>query len=150
LPYLNTLSFDHAFTTYGVLEVSLFGASELLLIAGIWAGGIIIYVLNTKLHFDEIKLPPWLHLEFLVLFPLSALLHGLLGWVDKDHQVMDPKTFKSYDVRNYKLTFKDHLVAFTDTLNKKYEALFIQSDALIYAIGLTVVVIILGVIAIFN
>jgi formate hydrogenlyase subunit 3/multisubunit Na+/H+ antiporter MnhD subunit len=150
LPYLNTLSFDHAFTTYGVLEVSLFGASELLLIAGIWAGGIIIYVLNTKLHFDEIKLPPWLHLEFLVLFPLSALLHGLLGWVDKDHQVMDPKTFKSYDVRDYKLTFKDHLVAFTDTLNKKYEALFIQSDALIYAIGLTVVVIILGVIAIFN
>ena len=150
LPYLETLPFDHQFTVYGVLEVSLFGLSELILITGIWAAGIGIYLLSLKYHFDEFRWPSWLHLEFLFLFPLSALLHGLLRLIDKDHTVMDLKTYQSYGVRNYKRTFKDHLVAFTDTLNKKYEALFIQSDALIYAIGLTVVVILLGFFAIFN
>jgi len=150
LPYINTLPFDRAFTQYGVLEVALFGASELILIAGIWAGGSFIYGLGIKYRWDQIKLPAWLHLEFLILFPLSALLHGLLRFIDKDHKVMDLKTYETYTMRNYKRTFKDHLVAFTDTLNQKYESLFIQSDALIYAIGLTVVVIILGIYAIIN
>lgn len=150
LPYLETLSFDHAFTVYGVLEVALFGFSELVLIGGIWAAGIGLYGLSLKYHFDAFTWPLWLNLEFLLLFPLSALLHGLLRLIDADHRVMDLQTYETYRMRNYKRTFREHLVAFTDTLNKKYEALFIQSDALIYAIGLTIVVIILGVFAIFN
>lgn len=150
LPYLKTLSFDDAFTVYGVLEVSLFGFSELLMIAGIWASGLVVYRLSRKVHMDEMRWPDGLNLEFLLLLPLSALLHGLLRLIDADHKVMDLKTYESYRVNNFKRTFKDHLVAFTDVLNKKYEALFIQSDALIYAIGLTAIVIILTVLAILN
>ena len=150
VPYLQTLSFDPAFTAYGTLNIAYFGAGELWLILGIWAGGIAFYVLSTKYKWDQIKFPAWLHLEYLILFPLSAVMHGLLNLIDKDHDVMDLSTYQSYQVKNYKRTFKDHLVAFTDTLNRKYESLFIKSDALIYAIGLTAIVIVLTVVALVN
>jgi len=150
LPYVNGLPFDQAFTTYGVLELAYFGLSELLLVVGIWAGGILLYIVSRRTKLNTMTFPQWLHLEYLILYPLSALLHGLLRLIDKHHDVMNLSTYQTYGMKNYKRTFKDHLVAFTDTLNKKYEALFIQSDALIYAIGLTVVVIILGIFAIFS
>lgn len=150
VPYLQTLSFDSEFTVYGTLNIAFFGASELWLILGIWAGGIGVYALSTKYKWAQVKFPPWLHLEYLILFPLSALMHGLLNLIDKDHDVMDLSTYQSYQVKNYKRTFKDHLVAFADTFNHKYESSIIKSDALIYAIGLTLMVIVLSIFAILN
>lgn len=139
--------YDLAFTVYGIIDISYFGLQDLLLSGGIWLGGASLFVVGAKYHLFHIKLPGWLHIEYLVLYPISALMHGLLLLIDRDHSKMDLETYNTYRTSNYKLTFKDHLVAFSDTLNQKYEGLIIKSDAFIYAIFLTGVVIIMGIVS---
>lgn len=145
-PIALALPFDDAFTAYG-LDFNYFAGKELLLTLGIWAGGIGVFLALKAKKVLTYEFPDWMHLEFILLFPISALMHGLLLLIDAKHQKMDLDTYKSYRMSNYKLTFKDHLVAFSDILNQKYEGLIIKSDAFIYTLFLTAVVIVMGVLS---
>lgn len=147
IPMSMAWPFDLDFTVHGVIDIPYFSLKDLTLTAGIWAGGISLFVFGVKYHWFHLELPGWLHIEYVMLYPLSALLHGLLTLIDRDHTQMDLETYETYKASNYKLTFKDHLVAFSDTLNQKYEGLIIKSDALIYAIFLTGVVIVMGILS---
>lgn len=150
LPMIHFLPLDHAFTIHGVIDIPYFAFKELILISGIWALGILVFYTGFKTRFFDKTIPEWLNLEFIVLVPLSFLMHGLLNLIDPKHESVDVADYKDLKVTNYKLTFKDHLVAFSDTLNRKYEGLIIQSDALIYAVFLTGVSIVMGLFAIFS
>lgn len=150
LPMIAFLPLDEAFTIHGVIDISYFAVKEIVLISGIWALGIFTFYINLKTRAFDKKFPEWLNLEFIVLVPLSFLMHGLLNIIDPKHESVSMDDYKELKVTNYKLTFKDHLVAFSDTLNKKYEGLIIQSDALIYAVFLTVVSIVMGLFALFS
>lgn len=147
IPMSMAWPFDLEFTVHGVIDITYFSLKDLSLTAGIWLGGISLFVIGVKYHLFHLDLPGWLHLEYLVLYPLSLLLHGLLRLIDRDHTQMDLATYEHYRTSNYKLTFKDHLVAFSDTLNQKYEGLIIKSDAFIYAVFLTGVVIVMGILS---
>jgi formate hydrogenlyase subunit 3/multisubunit Na+/H+ antiporter MnhD subunit len=150
LPMIDFLPLDQAFTVYGVIDISYFAVKELLLISGIWALGFIIFITGYKTNLYKKSFPEWLNLEFIVLVPLSLIMHGLLNLIDPKHESINIEDYKELKVTNYKLTFKDHLVAFSDTLNQKYEGIIIQSDALIYAVFLTGVSIVMGLFAIFS
>ena len=140
------LPFDASFTVAG-LDFNYFAGKELLLTLGIWAGGFAIFFGLKAKQLLTYSFPDWLHLEFLLLYPISALMHGLLLLIDSDHETMDKATYQTYRMSNYKLTFKDHLVVFSDILNQKYEGLIIKSDAFIYTLFLTAVVIVMGVLS---
>jgi len=140
------LPFDAAFTQKG-LDFNYFAGKELFLTLGIWAGGGVIFLVMKTRNVLTYQFPDWMHLEFLLLYPISALMHGLLLLIDRKHQKMDLETYRSYAMSNYKLTFKDHLIAFSDLLNQKYEGLIIKSDAFIYTLFLTGVVIVMGVLS---
>ena len=104
--------------------------------------GAVIFVIIKRYKLFSIKLPKWLSIEYLFFLPSYLLMKNLCYILYGDKCPINEKDLgKLADKDTEKIGFIDRFIITANVLNKRYEKSIIKSDALIYAVSITAVLI---------
>ena len=148
IPALYQSNFDVLTIEKYLTHVSFFNLEDLKLTIQITALGFGFFFLGVKFHLFHLHLPSWMNVERIILFPIDVILYfyfNVLGkkrvdfW-NRYNPFMEGDTSMSA-IKNEGVMGR--LFASANLLTRTYEASMIRNAALIYAMVLTVIVILL-------
>ncbi len=140
IPILNVLPYSADFVSHYIVDLHFFTGYDLLTMLYVVIGGFIIFITGTKFHLFHMKLPYWLSVEYLVFYPLNLLIKRSCRAMYGDQCKYNEDTLKLLALKNNKdVGFLDRIVLMANVFNTKYESRMIRSDAFIYTVFITLV-----------
>lgn len=149
-PALYETGYDPYFIKNYIEGIGFFVVPDLL--NALWAllGGIVLFLVGTKMHWFHLKLPKWLSVEYIFFYPAYLLMKKacLLMYGDRC-PIGEDYVQKVQDDDLEKVTFLDRFVIVVDMFNRRFESSIIRSDALIYTGFITLILIVMMFFGIF-
>ncbi len=144
IPELRVISYDPQFINTYIVGMSVFTVSDMSIMVPIVILGFLIFIAGTKFHLFHLKLPGWLRIEYIFFYPSFHLMRGACRLLYGDQCPIDKKEYFKMDIKhNYDVGFLDRFVVLSHMFDKRFEKKIINSDALIYTILITLVIIIM-------
>ncbi|MFU8786431.1 MAG: complex I subunit 5 family protein [Candidatus Izemoplasmataceae bacterium] len=138
IPSLRQVTYDPYFIQNYIVDIAFFTGSDLLTMVIVIVLGSFIFLFGTKLHLFHLKLPYWLSLEYLIFYPMNIVIKNACKLMYGDQCPLNQDTLKILEVKNNKQTgFLDRFVIMANVFNIRYEAKIIKSDAFIYTVFIT-------------
>jgi len=149
-PSLNQTTYDKAFISHYIVELSFFTGKDLLTMLFVIIGGFLMFFIGTKFHLFHLKLPGWMRLEFLLFYPVNKSMQKTCEAIYGERCPISEEELKSLKLKqNEDIGLLKRFVIMANTINRRYETQIIQSDALIYSLSLLVLLIIFALYTIF-
>ncbi|MFA5290644.1 MAG: complex I subunit 5 family protein [Candidatus Izemoplasmatales bacterium] len=146
VPQLQNLAYDPTFITQHIIPLRFFTWTEFGNMGLIFGLGAVLFVIGTKLHLFHLKLPKWLKLEFLLFYPLNLLLRGVCRIMYGRKCPVDQNVMARMKVlHNEDVGLIERFIVMTDVLNRRFERSIIKSDALLYTLFITIVLIVMAI-----
>ena len=140
-PALHQTGYDAQFINKYIVQLSFFTFHEILTMVWIIIGGFLLFVFGTKFHWFHLNFPGWFRLEFIIFYPLNLIMR-LWCNIMKDQCKINPKVLsKTALIDNEKVGFLERFTVTASVFNKRYENIIIKSDATIYTLFITVLLI---------
>jgi len=142
IPQLNQMNYDPYFIESYVVPLRFFIGEELLTMAFVIGAGFMIFILGTKWHLFHLRLPGWFRIDYLLFWPVNALLKQACKHMEGAQCPLDEETMAKMAVKqNPDIGFLERFVIMANIFSRRYEATIIRSDALIYTWFITAVLI---------
>ncbi|MFP4187371.1 MAG: complex I subunit 5 family protein [Acholeplasmataceae bacterium] len=133
IPQLDLTTYDPAFIAKYIGDLTFFTTTDLLTMLLVAVLGALIFAVGTKYHLFHLRLPKWLSIEYLFLYPFYRILQKSCTLMYGDKCPIDPVSLQKLSLRDSDDTpFTERFVITMNTFNRRYESTIIQSDALIY------------------
>ncbi|TVP94940.1 MAG: hypothetical protein EA374_05515 [Acholeplasmatales bacterium] len=140
IPQLRATTYDAAFIDTYLVGLQFFTRTDLITMVFIFAGGMLIFVLGRKFDLFHLRLPGWLKVEYVVFYPMNVFMRFACRLMYGDKCPIDTDLFGKTEVRgNHRVGFLERFIIMTNMFNRRYEAVVIKSDAMIYTLFLTVI-----------
>ena len=142
VPILNMTTYDPAFIEHHILHLHVFAAGDLLMTAAVVGLGFVIFFVGKKYHLFHLTLPEWLKLEYIVFLPAYLLMRNLCRLLYGEKCPIDTTDFAKLAEKDVeKIGFIDRFIITSNVINRRYEQSIIRSDALIYTMVLTFIIV---------
>jgi formate hydrogenlyase subunit 3/multisubunit Na+/H+ antiporter MnhD subunit len=141
-PQLFSTTYSSDFIIGHIMNLNVYVIKDILMSLLIIFIGVVIFMIIRRYKLFSIKLPKWLSLEYLFFLPSYLLMKNLCYILYGDKCPINEKDLgKLADKDTEKIGFIDRFIITANVLNKRYEKSIIKSDALIYAVSITAVLI---------
>lgn len=142
LPNLSQITYDPAFVDKYIDGLIFFTSGDLITMVIVIGLGGLIFFFGTKFHLFHLKLPYWLSLEYLVFYPMNLIIKHACRLMYGDQCPLNEDTLRLLEVKKNKdIGFLERFVIMANVFNVRYEKRMIKSDAFIYTIFITGVLI---------
>ncbi len=139
-----SVHYDSSFIDQYIIGMNVFTFSDVFIMIPIVMIGILIFIFGTKFHLFHLTLPKWLRVEYIFFYPTFYIMRGACKIMYGDQCPIDTKTVQKVDLKhNYDVGFLDRFVVMSNMFDRRYEKQIIESDALIYTVFITLVIVIL-------
>ncbi len=139
-----SVHYDSSFIDQYIVGMNVFTFSDVFIMVPIVIIGVLIFVFGTKFHLFHLKLPKWLSVEYIFFYPTFYIMRAACKIMYGDQCPIDTKTAQKIDIKhNYDVGFLDRFVVMSNMFDRRYEKQIIESDALIYTVFITLVILIL-------
>ena len=138
IPLLNIAPYDPHFIEQHIWNINVFQGSDLLMTLLIVMLGFMIFFLGKRFNLFHLRLPKWFSVEYLLFYPAYILMKNICKMMYGEKCPIDNEGFAKLsdkDVEN--IGFIDRFVITTNVFNRRYEQSVIRSDALIYTLFIT-------------
>ena len=141
-PQLFSTTYSSDFIIGHIMNLNVYVIKDILMSLLIIFIGVVVFMIIRRYKLFSIKLPKWLSLEYLFFLPSYLLMKNLCYILYGDKCLINEKDLgKLADKDTEKIGFIDRFIITANVLNKRYEKSIIKSDALIYAVSITAVLI---------
>ena len=141
-PQLFSTTYSSDFIIGHIMNLDVYVIKDILMSLLIIFIGVVIVAIVKRYKLFSMKLPKWLSIEYLFFLPSYWLMKNLCYILDGDKCPINEKDLsKLADKDTEKIGFVDRFIITANVLNKRYEKSIIRSDALIYAVSITAVLI---------
>ncbi len=154
IPALNQTTFDPYFISKYIVSINFFNFNDMFGMVWIYALGGSIFYFGIKYHWFHLKLPIWMNIEFLFSYPFKKVMLLICKVMvncgcDEEVVELDKQAFNLIKLESddQELTLTQRLVNTFSIFSDRYEQSIIKNDVLIYAVGLTLVLIVLMLIS---
>ncbi len=138
VPQLNSMPYSSEFVQTYIVGLTFFTTEDLLTMLVVVIMGFGIFIFGTKFHLFHLKIPYWLSLEYLVFYPMNWVIRNACQLMYGDECKYNEKTLKRLALKNNKeIGFLDRFVIMANVFNVRYEGRMIKSDAFIYTVFIT-------------
>ena len=140
LPQLDAVTYDPYFITNYIANLSYFTWSEFQTTVIVVALGFGIFFFGTRLHWFHLRLPAWMSVEYLFFYPVFKIMQKACRLMYGDKCPIDQVSLSklSIDGKN-EASFTERFVITIGMFNRRYESSIIKSDALIYTLFITLI-----------
>jgi formate hydrogenlyase subunit 3/multisubunit Na+/H+ antiporter MnhD subunit len=144
VPIFNTISYDPNFIEHHILHLNVFVLKDLLTTLIIVFMGFGIFFVGKRYNLFHLHLPKWLRVEYLVFFPAYLVMRNLCRLMYGDKCPISNEDFAKLAEKDVeKIGFIDRFVITANVFNRRYEQSIIRSDAIIYTLFLTIIIILM-------
>lgn len=138
VPQLFTTPYSTTFINDYIVNLAFFTAGDLFIMVIVIALGFVIFFSGTKFHWFHLKLPKWLKLEYVIFYPINLVMRALCKVMYGDRCPISTDTMSKLELRgNTRVGFLDRFIIMTSMFNRRYENTIIKSDAFIYTVAVT-------------
>ncbi len=138
------LHYDASFIDRYIVGMNVFTFDDVFIMIPIVFLGGLIFLFGTKFHLFHLQLPKWLSVEYLFFYPTFFIMRGACRVMYGEQCPIDTNTVQKVEIKhNYDVGFLDRFVIMSNMFDKRFEKKIIESDALIYTIFITLVIVIL-------
>jgi formate hydrogenlyase subunit 3/multisubunit Na+/H+ antiporter MnhD subunit len=144
VPIFNSISYDPHFIEHHILHLNVFVLKDLLTTLIIVFMGFGIFFVGKRYNLFHLHLPKWLRVEYLVFFPAYLVMRNLCRLMYGDKCPISNEDFAKLAEKDVeKIGFIDRFVITANVFNRRYEQSIIRSDAIIYTLFLTIIIILM-------
>jgi hydrogenase-4 component B len=149
LPALGQTTFDPYFINKYIVSMNFFNFKDMFGMVWIYALGASIFYFGIKYHWFHLKIPVWLNIEFIISYPFKKLMSvmcKIMGNCGCDDEVieLEKNAFNLIkEEEEHEPSFTERFVNTLSIFSNRYEPSIIKNDVLIYAVGLTIVLVVL-------
>ncbi|MFU8793319.1 MAG: complex I subunit 5 family protein [Acholeplasmataceae bacterium] len=142
LPQLNILSYDPDFINKYIIGLAFFTLKDQLTMLGIFIAGMLIFVLGKKYHWFHLHLPGWLNIEYIVFYPMNFVMRRACKLMYGNECPLDEGPLAKMALKkNNDVGFLERFTFMTNVFNRRYETNIIKSDAFIYTLFVTLILV---------
>ncbi len=147
IPELQIISYSPQFIETYIQGMSLFTLSDFVSIVIAFALGTLIFVYGRKWHLFHLRLPAWLRIEYILMYPLNRLMKFACKHMDNEVCRLDLVSEKKMNLKGSEdVGFLERFIIATNMFTRRYETPIIKSDAFIYTLFLTALIIFMTVV----
>lgn len=144
VPIFNTVSYDPEFIEHHILHLNVFALKDMLTTLMVVAMGFLIFFVGKRFNLFHLHLPKWLRVEYLVFLPAYLLMRNLCRLMYGDKCPVSNEDFAKLAEKDVeKIGFIDRFVITANIFNRRYEQSIIRSDAVIYTLFLTIIILLM-------
>ncbi len=138
IPQFDTLAYSADFVQTYVVGLTFFTAADLWLMLGIVVFGFIIFIGGKRWHLFHLKLPYWMSVEYFVFYPMNWIIKNACRLMYGDECKYNDETITKLRLKDNKdIGFLDRFMIMATVFNTRFEKRIIRSDAFIYTVFVT-------------
>jgi len=146
---LDHLSYDPVFINRYIHGMAFFTLNDIFAIVIAYTLGLFIFLSGKKWHLFHLKLPAWLRVDYLLMLPLNWALKQACKRMDDETCRLDLITKQKVNLKGSEdVGFLERFIITTNLFTRRYETPIIKSDAFIFSVVLTIVLIYMLIITI--
>ncbi len=140
LPQINSMPYSTSFIDTYIIDMAFFTQADLMVMVWVVLMGALIFYFGNKFHLFHLKIPSWLNLEYLLFYPVNLIIRKSCYLMYGDQCKYNADTLARLALKNNNdIGFLDRFVLMANIFNTRYEQRIIKSDALIYTVFITVI-----------
>jgi len=142
VPILNMTTYDPYFIEHHILHLNVFLLPDLLMTLLVVSLGFVIFFVGKKFHLFHLHLPKWFSVEYIVFLPAYLIMKNLCRLMYGVRCPMNNEDFAKLSEKDVeKIGFIDRFIITSNVFNRRYEQSIIRSDAVIYTLFLTLIIV---------
>lgn len=149
LPAASSLAYDPYFISKYLSDIQFFNLTDMSGMIWIYIGGAGIFYMGIKYHLFHIHFPQWLHIEYILFYPVHKVMHWsckVMGHcsceadvVELENSVDNPFATEESALNPKRMGLIERMVTTITVFTDRYEMSLIRSDVTIFTIVLTTI-----------
>ncbi len=138
VPALSKTAYDPGFIVNYVVGLKFFTGEDIMTMFFVVILGFIIFYAGKRYHLFHLKLPSWLRFEYMFFYPINRVMRLACRFMYGDRCPINKLTMAKIELNAMDdVGFLERFTLTAGVFNRRYENIIIKSDALIYTLFLT-------------